>query len=152
MIKGISFKIPSNEYKVLEKILKEVDIKDYYCCNVKNQSEAWIEKDRNEAFLKKEIYNGNDFQSQISKEYFIIFLKLEFYSRKPKKIDIHTFEEFKESSCETVMLLYDCEYVEVYSKNFILLNKIEENIKKNGFLDIQYWDEYNKERKVLDIV
>ena len=50
------------------------------------------------------------------------------------------------------MLLYDCEYVEVYSKNFILLNKIEENIKRNGFLDIQYWDEYNKERKVLDIV
>ena len=79
MIKGISFKIPSNEHKVLEKILKEVDIKDYYCCNVKNQSEAWIEKDRNEAFLKKEIYNGNDFQSQISKEYFIIFLILFIY-------------------------------------------------------------------------
>ena len=48
--------------------------------------------------------------------YYVIFADLKAYSKGEEVVDIETYEAFKESKCELVLLVADCTYVTIYAK------------------------------------
>ena len=81
----------------------------------------------------------------------VIFLKLSAYLDKDYK-EIHTYEEFYESKCEFIILAYDCNFFEIYSKNHCIIQNIYDSVRTIKSSNIQYILDTNDERKVLDVL
>ena len=153
MIRGISFRI-KQEKNILWKILKCINVKKYNWYNVEDQSEAWHFTDdfKEEPFFKSSIYNGEDFASLIRRSHSIIFLKMEAYEENPKRFDIQSYEEFQKSSCKMLLLIYDCEFVEIYAKDQEIIDSIYENAYSNKFTDVRYICDANDLRKIMSVL
>ena len=54
--------------------------------------------------------------------YYLIFADLKAYPKGEIAIDIETYEEFKESKCEVVVLAVDAQYIQIYAKDQNRLN------------------------------
>ena len=48
--------------------------------------------------------------------YYLIFADLKAYPKGEIVLDIETYEEFKESKCEIVVLVADGNYIQIYAK------------------------------------
>ncbi len=59
--------------------------------------------------------------------YYVIFADLKAYPKGEEVVDIETYEEFKESKCELVLLVADCTYVTVYAKDQEAIELMYEN-------------------------
>lgn len=116
MIRGVSFKISQKKDSTLWNILNCVNVRKYNWYSIQSQNEAWeyINDVQESPFLGKEMYDGKSFFDEIHKDHFIIFLKLQAYEGIPDSYDIHSYKEFQESPCKILLLIYDCEYVEIY--------------------------------------
>ncbi|MBR0302462.1 MAG: DUF2691 family protein, partial [Clostridia bacterium] len=131
MIVGINFIIPQVNDTLLWKILNPIDPSNYYWYIDKSQTEVWNEDGSNDLF-EKETYTGIDFSNHIKCKHKIIFLKAIANSFNVCEKTILTYEDFLRSDCQLVLLIYDCEFVEIYSKSFELLSIIENNAKDLG--------------------
>lgn len=151
MIRGISFEIPQTISINLSKILGDIDIKKYYWVNIENQSEIYDPK-LGMDFFDRFYYNGEEFYQKIQLNHYIVFLKLEAFWNNMGFIDIHTYDAFQESSCQLVILIYDCEFVEIYSKDKNDLINIYQNAKINNYQNIQYITDVNDKRSVFDVL
>lgn len=151
MIRGVSFKIPQISGNVLWQMLKCIDVKKYNWYNIINQCEVWENYNGGVSF-EKEYYDGKRFLQNIMSEYYIIFLKLQAYFDNGKFSDIHTYKDFQESDCQLLLLIYDCEYVEIYSKDITDLNLLYENALKNNYIEIGYITGNNDGRTKMDIL
>lgn len=151
MIRGVSFQIPQITTNVLWRILNKVDISKYSWYNVSNQSEIWDEHLEYD-FFDKNHYSGNDFLKHIKFNHYIIFLKLQAYLDNYEFNDIHTYDEFYKSDCQMLILISDCEFVEIYSKNENEIKAIFKNAISNLYKNIQYITDANDMRTVMDIL
>ncbi len=97
-------------------------------------------------------YQGKDFEKYINKDHYVIFLKLEAFGENTKKFDIHTYEEFQNSDCQILLLIYDCKYIEVFAKEKDVIQSIYENAKKKDFAEAEYITDENDERYILDVL
>lgn len=120
MVRGVSFKVEKKEDRILEEILKGINVLDYNWYNIESQMEAWCFEDEGETeFLADTYYSGKELLKDISKNHYVIFLKLEAYPKKTYDFDQHTLEEFQSSECKILLLIYDCRYVEIFAKEKI---------------------------------
>lgn len=150
MVRGVSFKAIPSSY-MLYQILKCISIEKYYWYNIDSQSEVW-DKSRGTTFFEKEIYDGKSFFKRINVDHFIIFLKLQAYFTNSSFVDIHNYEEFKRSDCQLILLIYDCQYVEIYAKNQTVSKEILENALTNHYTEIQYITDSNDGRTKMDVL
>ena len=97
-------------------------------------------------FFKEEYYSGQDFYEQIKLPHLVIFLKLQAYSEEEPYADIHTYDEFIKSSCLLLVLIYDCESVEIFSKDERITRSLFDNARRKGFFR-NYADHRRKRRK-----
>lgn len=151
MNRGISFKIAGTKGKVLCEILKCIGIKRYYWYSINSQAEVWTDYD-GEEFLLQNSYSGDDFYNLIQMDLFIVFLKLLAYYENDFTNDIHSYDDFVCSNCKLMLLIYDCEYVEIYAKELTVIDAIYMNAKNKGFSDLQYITDKNDNRKRMDIL
>lgn len=151
MVRGLSFIIPQNITNTLWQILNSIDVSKYswYCVN--NQTEVWDDVLGND-FFHKEYYSGDEFLKQIQKKQRIIFLKLQAHSSSHSIQNIHSYNEFVESDCELILLVNDCEYVEIYIKEHLNVDLIYKQIKRLGYNDVNYITEHNDNRKKMDVL
>lgn len=154
MKRGISFIICQKEDHILWKILSSINIEKYNWFNIENQNESYLCEDElgEEPFLGNTIYNGHDFAKRIIKDHYIIFLKLEAYEGKTNSFNIHSYEEFQKSSCQLLLLINDCTFVEIYAKDQIIMDTIYKNAQKYGFTEVEYIYDNNDERKNMDVL
>lgn len=132
-------------------MLKCIDVKKYNWYNIINQCEVWQNYNGGVSF-EKEYYDGKRFLQNIMSEYYIIFLKLQAYFNNGKFSTIHTYKDFQESDCQLLLLIYDCEYVDIYSKDITDLNLLYENALKNNYTETGYITENNDGRTKMDIL
>lgn len=154
MIRGISFIVEQGKNRVLCDILNNIDVSKYSWYNIKNQQEAWCETEngKQEVFLQGLNYKGEDFKECITPKHYIVFLKLEAYLSETNNFDIHTYEEFKNSPCQILLLIYDCEFVEIYAKEKKVIERIYETAQRKKFTEIKYIMDNNDGRRIMDIL
>ncbi len=78
--------------------------------------------------------------------YYVIFADLKAYPKGEEVVDIETYEEFKESKCELVLLVADCTYVTVYAKDQEAIELMYENA-----IDVEYVTDENDGRTRLSV-
>ncbi len=151
MIRGVKFKIPQKCGKSLWQILSCIDIAKYDWHYIESQSEICGAKWGTE-FFDKEIYDGQSFSKQIQNEHYIVFLKLQAYFKGESYCEIHSYSDFVKNDCQIVVLIDDCEFVDIYLKDNELCKKLYENALKNNFADIDYITDEKDERKRFDVL
>ena len=62
------------------------------------------------------------------------------------------YNDYIKSDCQLILLVHDCEYVELYSKDQYTINLIYQRAAANGYKEIEYIMDNNDGRKVLDIL
>lgn len=153
MIRGVSFKTTKKKDKLLKEILDSINVSKYNWYNIESQNEAWSFSDSGEKeFLEDIHYQGKLFGEIINKKHYVIFLKLEAYLGETNLYDIHTYEEFQNSECEILLLIYDCKFIEVFAKEEDIIRNIYENARKKEFDEIEYITDMNDGRTNLDVL
>lgn len=61
-----------------------------------------------------------------------MFLILQVFLKDKPIAKIETYDDFKDSDCELLILIHDVEYVEIYIKDNLLSEKVLLNIKQMG--------------------
>lgn len=151
MIRGLKFEISQETANPLLGILAGVNADSYFWFCVQNQEEVWNTK-KDSPFFKKADYIGEEFSDLIKQDCYIIFLKLQAYATKSKYYNICTYEEFLKSDAQLLLLIYDCEFVEIYCKNENTSKALYNNAISQGFCDVMFITDANDNRCKFDIL
>jgi hypothetical protein len=151
MTRGVSFKVSQATTDTLWQILGGIDVEIFDWYNVESQNEVWTDI-RGDVFFDTDYYSGKDFSLLIQKNHYIVFLKLQAYNSTHEFNEIHTYEEFLKSSCQLIVLIYDCEFVEIFAKNAMLIENLFENALRKKFLNVTQITDFNDSRTAMDIL
>ncbi|MDR1001890.1 MAG: DUF2691 family protein [Oscillospiraceae bacterium] len=148
MIIGVTFDIEQCTGKMLWQILKCIDIESYIWYV---EQDAVYTSPSGETFFKKDSYDGSEFLKLALVDHYIIFLKAGAYLKNGGYFDIKTYEDFVKSDCQLLLLICDCEYVDIYAKDKNISKAIYENAIANNFTNLEYVTEENDGRTGMDV-
>lgn len=151
MIIGVTFEIQQALSDSLWQILKCIDVEKYCWYNIMSQNEVWKNYDGGES-LQDYVYNGTEFKKEIMNIYYIVFLKFQAYFEGDYFYDIHTYNEFKNSDCQIILLISDCENVEVFVKDLLVAESIYKNAVDNDFSNVEYITETSNQRTEMKVI
>ena len=152
-IYSISFRInPTMSQTILLEIFDGTPIENYFWINVTSQNEVWESIESGGSRLTEKFYRGSDFKSALALSHYIIFLKMQAYRSPVEYNNISTFDDFIDSNCELMILVYDCYNVEIYCKDYSVFSKIEKNIRLKNFDKISVFDYKSFGRTGLNIL
>lgn len=152
MIRGVSLNI--SKYKterLLYDILNCIKVRDYIWYNIKSQSETWANS-YGDDFLSETKYDGITFSDLICQPHYIVFLKLQAYVQEGAFTDIHSYYEFEQSKCQIVVLINDCSFVEIYTKDVNLAMSFFETFNLLNLGNVNYITENNDFRRKMDVL
>ncbi|MED0989962.1 DUF2691 family protein [Bacillus nitratireducens] len=153
MKRGITVDIPNEYDNLLWKVLMPIDISLFDWWVGSEESYLVAHGGLDEVLFPEEptIVEGSDlkrlFKSNI---YYVIFADLKAYPKGEGIVDIETYEEFKESKCELVLLVADCTYVTIYAKDQKAIELMHENALNQGFY-VEYVTDENDGRTRLSV-
>lgn len=151
MIRGVSFQISQMAAPTLWEIFKGSDVGHCYWYVVQNQTEVW-DASSEDGFFAEELYVGDEFLNLIKNKHYIVFLKLQMYAEPCNFKNLHTYDDFFQSNCQLILLIYDCEYVEIYSKDNKISEEIIHTAVENGYKNVCYITDENDCRTKMDIL
>ncbi|MDT3497539.1 DUF2691 family protein [Bacillus toyonensis] len=153
MKRGIFVDIPNEYTNLLWKVLKLIDI-TVFDWRVENEESYLVVRDGlgSELFSEdKKIMNGLEFKKIIKDNiYYLIFADLKAYPKGEVLGEIETYEEFKESKCEVVVLVADGDYIQIYAKDQEAIELMYENALNQG-LYVEYVTDENDGRTRLSV-
>lgn len=82
--------------------------------------------------------------------YYLLFVDLKAYPKGEVLGEIETYEEFKESKCEVVVLVADGDYIQIYVKNQEEIEMMYENARNQG-LYVEYITDENDGRTRMSV-
>jgi hypothetical protein len=153
MKRGITVDIPNENDNLLWKVLKPIDISSFDWWVGSEESYLVARGGVDEALFLEEpsIVEGSDLKRLFKDNiYYVIFADLKAYPKGEEAVDIETYEEFKESKCELVLLVADCTYVTVYAKDQEAIELMYENAIDQGFY-VEYVTDENDGRTRLSV-
>ncbi|MBJ7947474.1 DUF2691 family protein [Bacillus cereus group sp. N24] len=154
MKRGITVDIPNEYDNLLWKVLKSIDISSFDWWVGSEESYLVARGGLDEALFPEEpsiVVEGSDLKRLVKDNiYYVIFADLKAYPKGEEVVDIETYEEFKESKCELVLLVADCTYVTVYAKDQKAIELMYENALNQGFY-VEYVTDENDGRTRLSV-
>ena len=153
ILRGISFEISQSGDFMLWEILERIKKKKKIWYVDLQQTEVW-NKENDEFFFEKDVFSSDELYKLIRTPHFPIFLKLEAYRADNKGLHppIHTFSDFIHSKCLLVLLLYDCNQIEIYTKKSIDLLALWVLSKQNCFSKSKLITSKNDSRTKMDVI
>ncbi|HDR4898128.1 DUF2691 family protein [Bacillus cereus] len=153
MKRGIFVNIPNEYDNLLWKVLKPINITSFDW-RVENEESYFVLSDGLGPELFSEdnkVMSGLELKKLIKDNiYYLIFADLKAYSKGEEVVDIETYEEFKESKCELVLLVADCTYVTIYAKDQKKIELMYENARNQGYY-VEYVTDENDGRTRLSV-
>lgn len=132
---GIKFKIPNSYNTFLGKILENTFFDNEYWNII--GSEVYKEDGSN--LFEKEINYSNELKNIITSEnYYVIFVTMQLYDDNNEITDIKGYNDYLNSNCKLLMTIVDNEFVNIFSKQEELLEKIKANVQKYNFRSFKY--------------
>lgn len=153
MKRGITVDIPNENDNLLWKVLKPIDISSFDWWVGSEESYLVARGGLDEALFPEEpsVVEGSDLKRLFKDNiYYVIFADLKAYPKGEEVVDIETYEEFKESKCEVVVLVADGDYIQVYAKNQEEIEMMYENAIDQGFY-VEYVTDENDGRTRLSV-
>ncbi|CAM3870534.1 MULTISPECIES: DUF2691 family protein [Bacillus cereus group] len=153
MKRGIFVDIPNEYDNLLWEVLKPIDI-TAFDWRVENEESYFRLSDGLGPELFSEdnkVMSGLELKKLIKDNiYYLIFADLKAYPKGEVLEEIETYEEFKESKCELVLLVADCTYVTIYAKDQKAIELMYENARNQGFY-VEYVTDENDGRTRLSV-
>ncbi|MFB5253511.1 DUF2691 family protein [Bacillus mycoides] len=153
MKRGITVDIPNEYDNLLWKVLKPIDITSFDW-RVENEESYFILPDGLGPELFSEdnkVMSGLELKKLIKDNiYYLIFADLKAYQKGEVLEEVETYEEFKESKCEVVVLVADGDYIQIYAKNQKAIELMYENALNQGFY-VEYVTDENDGRTRLSV-
>ncbi|MCU4989567.1 DUF2691 family protein [Bacillus cereus] len=153
MKRGIFVEV-SNEYdNLLWKVLKPINIASFNWRVGNEESYLIARVGLDEVLFPEEpsVVEGLDLKNLVEGNiYYLIFADLKAYPKGEIAIDIETYEEFKESKCEVVVLVADGDYIQIYVKDQEAIEMMYENALTQGFY-VEYITDENDGRTCLSV-
>ena len=132
---GITFKIKNEYNNFIAQILKDVDVEKYEWDIYPGEI---FQRHYNNKFFSEEHISGEYFSECINRrEYYLIFADFKAFPIGKEHIEIQTFAQYIKSKCDIVFLCVDSQFIEVFSKNESILQKVYENCKAMGAKNIE---------------
>ncbi|PFU37900.1 hypothetical protein COK86_26760 [Bacillus cereus] len=153
MKRGITVDIPNEYDNLLWKVLMPIDISLFDWWVGSEESYLVARGGLDEALFPEEpsIVEGADLKRLFKDNiYYVIFADLKAYPKGEEVVDIETYEEFKESKCDLILLVADCTYVTVYAKDQEAIELMYENAIDQGFY-VEYVTDENDGRTRLSV-
>ncbi|MCU5378528.1 DUF2691 family protein [Bacillus cereus] len=153
MKRGITVDIPNENDKLLWKVLKPIDISSFDWWVASEESYLVARGGLDEALFPEEpsIVEGSDLKRLFKDNtYYLIFADLKAYPKGEVLEEIETYEEFKESKCEVVVLVADGDYIHIYAKDQKAIELMYENARNQGFY-VEYVTDENDGRTRLSV-
>ena len=155
-MQGLRFEIKNEYGKQLSDIL--IDIVDPTWYWSIGPGEAYkpggLSKDNKNPAMLEELFsstgmNGDAFLKHISTgEYYVIFADLKAFPNRESMVDIHSYEDFSNSSCQLSLLVVDSVYVYLVVKDQKLLERFLQRVEMNGYTNCT---RLSKEHKTASI-
>ena len=150
---GIEYIVSSDERKTLCNSFKGFNMEKYTWRIVFDQTELVPITENGKLGFEAELYSGSDFEKEIIKEHYIIFMKLEAYRNSEVNItEIESYEDFIQSDCQLLLLINDVQFVEIYTKSQTELEILYDNALKIGFSGIRYITKETNERACFNVL
>ncbi|MED1114622.1 DUF2691 family protein [Bacillus paramycoides] len=153
MKRGITVDIPGGYDNLLWKVLKPIDI-TAFDWKVGNEESYLIAGNGlgPELFSEdNEVMKGSELKKLLKDNiYYLIFVDLKAYPKGEVLGEIETYEEFKESMCEVVVLVADGDYIQIYAKDQEVIEMMYENALNQG-LYVEYITDENDGRTRLSV-
>lgn len=151
MIRGVSFEIPQEPADTLWQILSCVNIEKYRWFSIENQEEVWDEHKKDD-FFNKNFYEGKAFAKYIQSKHYIVFLKLQAYFISDEFSKVCTYDDFLYGDCQILLLVNDCEYVEIYCKDNSISKAIYDNALSHKYKNVEYITDLNDYRTKMNVL
>lgn len=153
MKRGITVDILDGYDNLLWKVLKPIDI-TVFDWRVRDEESYLIARgELDEALFPEEpsVVEGLALKKLVKDNiYYLIFADLKAYPKGEIVIDIETYEEFKESKCEVVVLAVDAQYIQIYAKDQKSIELMYDNAVNQGFY-VEYITDENDGRTRLSV-
>lgn len=121
-----------NEYNnYIYKLLKGIGFEDY-CWKVL-YSDVFCSDTKQEILFQKDILESTEINTMLEyKNYYIIELDIKCYKKGDVYNEIKTIDDFMESKCVFMFLLYDCSFVHLYFKDTKMMDIVYNNCIEMG--------------------
>lgn len=123
-MRGIELIYPFNSTPNIEKLLSGIQLKNHRCII----PDGTVYCNGIEVTLPSEM-RQEDISVLSQRGTVILRIILQFFSQNSGLCSIETYEDFLSSSCDLLLLICDCHYVEIYSKHNSWLAQIQMNAK-----------------------
>ncbi|PFN27669.1 DUF2691 family protein [Bacillus cereus] len=153
MKRGIFVDIPNEYDNLLWKVLKPIQISSFDWWVGSEESYLVARGGLDDALFPEEpsVVEGLDLKKLVKDNiYYLIFADLKAYPKGEAAVDIETYEEFKESKCEVVVLVVDSQYIQIYAKDQKAIKLMYENAMNQGFY-VEYVTDENGGRTRLSV-
>ncbi|MCW9132049.1 DUF2691 family protein [Bacillus paramycoides] len=153
MKRGITVDIPAGYDNLLWKVLKPIDItaSDWQVGNEESYLIAGNGLGPELFSDDNEIMKGSEFKKLLKENiYYLIFADLKAYPKGEVLGEIESYEEFKESMCEVVVLVADGDYILIYAKDQEAIEMMYENALNQG-LYVEYITDENDGRTRMSV-
>ena len=99
-----------------------------------------------------DVLDGENFLKCISEDsYYMIFADIKAYPVGSNRVDIETYNDYINSECEIVFLCSDSTFVEFYSKDMQILEKVHKNCVRYKFEKAEFFTEEDDQRTVMHV-
>ncbi|WP_034849949.1 DUF2691 family protein [Clostridium hydrogeniformans] len=143
---GVRFEIPNEHGNLMHHVLKPINIKNY---NWGIGEDVEIYKSSNDdledvAIFNKDMVLGDELYEFIKSNIcYIIFMDLKAFPIGCETKTIDTYEDFLNSSCEIMLFISDCSYVDIYCKDKNMIKELYNNGLKQNYSSLGYITESN---------
>ena len=145
MLRGVFFKLKKSSNNVLLDVLSCIDVQNYCWYNIESETQVW-DNTHKDKLLKSNYYNGTALLEYITVEHFAMFGKLQAYLKDSNFKDINTYDDFKNSDCQIMLLIYDCDFVEIYAKDKRVIDSFYKRALELDCEEIEYITDENDRR------
>lgn len=143
MIRGVEFLVPQTDPDILHQVLGCIDVKSYDWEVSEKDIDTWG------YFYDKLRYSGEEFAKKIKEPLRIIAIKIMAYPVGETDDEPMYYEDFLRSKCRLVLIMYDCQYTEIYCKDAQMSMLLYENAVRRGFDEVIYKTDENDGRTAL---
>jgi len=136
---GLDIKVKNEYSNYLYKIFNGIDLKKYIW---EINADDFLYSDNGDIkqnLFGSNVLKGEEFLNRISREsYYMIFTDIKAYPIGKERMEIKTLEDFSKSNCEVVLLCTDSIFIEFYSKEEQILEKVYKNCTRENFEKVEY--------------
>lgn len=122
---------------------------DWYV--IDGQNDAW-DSCMEHLLFDRAVYDGSAFYETVQQEHFVIFLKLQAYFPNEPFVEILSYDDFRKSKCQLLLLINDCTQAELYIKDNTVIENTYQQLLRNGFCNVRYLDDSNDRRVKMRVI